>query len=107
MIKTGEMACGLNFSSEWLVADFSSFFDKLTVIGVDGDFMLQGKHEHKKQAWKGSNAEKNSSGHTSEQTGDEDNHGSNEHHEDTHEEEVRVAFVFHPWQHPITYLLVI
>lgn len=40
MIKTGEMACGLNFSSEWLVADFSSFFDKLTVIGVDGDFML-------------------------------------------------------------------
>ncbi|XP_027360921.1 la-related protein 6A isoform X1 [Abrus precatorius] len=46
-----------------------------------------GKYGHKKQAWKGSNSEKHSSSHVSEQTGDEDNHGSNEHHEDTHEEE--------------------
>ncbi|XP_057428635.1 la-related protein 6A isoform X2 [Lotus japonicus] len=46
-----------------------------------------GKYGHKKQVWKGSNSEKNSSGHVSEQTGDEENHGSNEHHEDTPEEE--------------------
>ncbi|XP_061374334.1 la-related protein 6A [Gastrolobium bilobum] len=46
-----------------------------------------GKYGHKKQAWKGSNSEKNSSSHVSEQTGDEENHSSNEHHEDTLDEE--------------------
>ncbi|ESW19889.1 hypothetical protein PHAVU_006G164000 [Phaseolus vulgaris] len=46
-----------------------------------------GKYGHKKQAWKGSNSEKNSSSHVYEQIGDEENHGSSEHHEDTHEEE--------------------
>ena len=44
-----------------------------------------GKYGHKKQAWKGHHSEKNSS--RPEQTGDEENHGSNDHHEDTHEEE--------------------
>lgn len=68
---------------------------KLTVIGVDGDFMVQGKNGHKKQAWKGSNTEKNSSSHVAEQTRDEENHGSHEHHEDTPKEEVCAAFVFH------------
>ncbi|KAH1208444.1 La-related protein 6A [Glycine max] len=46
-----------------------------------------GTYGHKKQAWKGSHSEKNSSRHVSEQTGDEENHGSNEHREDAHEEE--------------------
>ncbi|KAK7331356.1 hypothetical protein VNO77_25579 [Canavalia gladiata] len=46
-----------------------------------------GKYGHKKQAWKPSNSEKNNSSHVSEPTGDEENHGSNEHHEDTAEEE--------------------
>jgi len=36
----------------------------------------------KKQPSKGSNSEKNSSSHVSEKTGDEENHGSHEHHED-------------------------
>nr|KYP38757.1 La-related protein 7 [Cajanus cajan] len=51
-----------------------------------------GKYGHKKQAWKGSNAEKNSSSPVFEQTGDEENHGSNEHKEDTHEEDVCTSF---------------
>ncbi|MCI54490.1 La-related protein 7-like, partial [Trifolium medium] len=33
-------------------------------------------------------SEKNSSSHVSEKTGDEENHGSHEHHEDTPEEKV-------------------
>lgn len=55
--------------------------------------MIQGKYGHKKQAWKGHHSEKNSS--RPEQTGDEENHGSNDHHEDTHEEEVCIPFIFH------------
>lgn len=65
----------------------------MTVKDVDGDFMIQGKYGHKKQAWKGHHSEKNSS--RPEQTGDEENHGSNDHHEDTHEEEVCIPFIFH------------
>ncbi|XP_019419762.1 PREDICTED: la-related protein 6A isoform X2 [Lupinus angustifolius] len=43
---------------------------------------------HSKQTWKASTAaEKNSSSHVSEHKGDEGNHSSNEHHEDTHDEE--------------------
>ncbi|OIV95775.1 hypothetical protein TanjilG_20225 [Lupinus angustifolius] len=47
-----------------------------------------GKQGHSKQTWKASTAaEKNSSSHVSEHKGDEGNHSSNEHHEDTHDEE--------------------
>lgn len=54
--------------------------------------MIQGKYGHKKQAWKGHHSEKNSS--RPEQTGDEENHGSNEHREDAHEEEVCIVHLF-------------
>ncbi|XP_054777250.1 la-related protein 6A [Prosopis cineraria] len=47
------------------------------------------KHGHRKQAWKGSDSEKNSTrtSRVSELTGDEEHHSSNEHNEDTHDEE--------------------
>ncbi|KAI9127000.1 hypothetical protein K1719_001559 [Acacia pycnantha] len=47
------------------------------------------KHGHKKQAWKGSDSEKNSTStrRASELTGDGEHHSSNEHNEDTHDEE--------------------
>lgn len=43
---------------------------------------MAGKYAQKKQPSKGSNSEKNSSGHVSEKTGDEENHGSHEYRED-------------------------
>ncbi|KAF7840465.1 la-related protein 6A [Senna tora] len=56
--------------------------------GMRVKFLKQmNKYGHRKQAWKGSDSEKNSTSRVSELTGDEEHHSSNEHNDDTPDEE--------------------
>lgn len=89
--RTGEMACGLNFSSQWFVPNLLPSFSSK---GFDYNFIMQNKYGHRKQAWKGPDSDKNSTSRVSELT-DEEHHSSNEHNEDTPDEEVCIlAFWF-------------
>ncbi|EOY27718.1 Translation initiation factor eIF-2B subunit delta, putative isoform 2 [Theobroma cacao] len=48
---------------------------------------MRSKYGQRRQAWRGSDPEKNSTGRASDQTGDEENNTSSEHHEDIPDEE--------------------
>ncbi|XP_038719719.1 la-related protein 6A-like isoform X2 [Tripterygium wilfordii] len=47
-------------------------------------YKIMGKNAHRKQAWRGSDSQKNSTAHA---TGDEENHNLSEHHDDSPDEE--------------------
>ncbi|KAK6284084.1 hypothetical protein POUND7_003036 [Theobroma cacao] len=62
------------------------------------------KYGQRRQAWRGSDPEKNSTGRASDQTGDEENNTSSEHHEDIPDEEVGSTF-FYDKKEEVVYLL--